>query len=229
MDNERTYMAVTLTFLGAAGTVTGSKYLLRTARASVLIDCGLFQGEKNLRELNWQPLPFRASQIDSVVLTHAHLDHVGYLPRIVRQGFKGPVWCSRATGELARIILEDSAKLQESLKGGQLQGIVKVAEEIRDKKKNLDQIRGSLDEMITMSDNLAKRITLLSREAKLLEIRVGGGGGGGAPSEPGAGGGEGGIPTETAVRKKLELSQEEEIEFRRQREELKKLIQRLWE
>ena len=106
-------MSVTLTFLGASGTVTGSKYLLKTERAAVLVDCGLYQGEKELRERNWQPLPFRASSIDSVVLTHAHLDHVGYLPRLVRQGFEGPVWCTRATGELARIILEDSAKLQE--------------------------------------------------------------------------------------------------------------------
>ena len=126
-----------------------------------------------------------------------------------------------------RSIKEDSGKLQESLKGGQLQGIVKVAEEVRDKKKTLDQIRTSLDEMITMSDNLAKRITLLSREAKLLEIRTGGEGGPALP--PGEGGGEGGIPTEAGVRKKLELSQEEEMEFRRKREELKKLIQRLWE
>jgi DNA repair exonuclease SbcCD ATPase subunit len=125
-----------------------------------------------------------------------------------------------------RSIKEDSGKLQESLKGGQLQGIVKVAEEIRDKKKTLDEIRNALDEMITMSDNLNKRVTLLSREAKLLEIRTGGGPGAGeAPG--GEGGGE--APTEEAVRQKLDLSESEEMEFRRKREELKKLIQRLWE
>lgn len=106
-------MSVTLSFLGAAGTVTGSKYLLETSKAKVLIDCGLYQGDKDLRERNWAPFPVKASSIDAVVLTHAHLDHVGYLPRVVRQGFHGPIYCSRATGELARIILEDSAKLQE--------------------------------------------------------------------------------------------------------------------
>jgi chromosome segregation ATPase len=125
-----------------------------------------------------------------------------------------------------RSIKEESGKLQESLKGGQLQGIVKVAEEIRDKKKTLDEIRNSLDEMITMSDNLNKRVTLLSREAKLLEIRTGGGAGE-APAGEGEGGG--GVSAEQAVRQKLELSESEEMEFRRKREELKKLIQRLWE
>ncbi|MFM7322018.1 MAG: MBL fold metallo-hydrolase RNA specificity domain-containing protein [Armatimonadota bacterium] len=106
-------MAVQLTFCGAAGTVTGSKYLLETARSRILIDCGLFQGYKELRERNWSEPPFRPSSIDAVVLTHAHTDHVGYLPRIVRKGFHGPVHASRATTELARIILEDGAKLQE--------------------------------------------------------------------------------------------------------------------
>ncbi|MFN7991865.1 MAG: hypothetical protein U0R44_06960 [Candidatus Micrarchaeia archaeon] len=126
-------------------------------------------------------------------------------------------------------IKSEAAKLQESLKGGQMQGIVKVAEEIRDKKKTLDEIRSSIEELVSMSDNLSKRITLLSREAKLLEIRTGGMGGapspgGGAPSE----GGGGGIG-EKAVRQQLELSREEELEFRKKREELKKLIQKLWE
>ncbi|HSB47324.1 MAG TPA: hypothetical protein VLD37_04865 [Candidatus Bilamarchaeum sp.] len=135
-----------------------------------------------------------------------------------------------------RSIKEDSGKLQESLKGGQLQGIVKVAEEIKDKKKTLDEIRGALEEMMTLSDNLSKRVTLLSREAKLLEIRTGGGPGApsapsypGGPSGPSEGGGGGGITSEQAVRQKLDLSQEEEMEFRRKREELKKLIQKLWE
>ena len=125
-----------------------------------------------------------------------------------------------------RSIKEDSGKLQESLKGGQLQGIVKVAEEIRDKKKTLDEIRNALDEMIAMSDNLNKRVTLLSREAKLLDIRTGGGAGE-TPSAGGEGGGD--VPTEQAVRQKLDLSESEEMEFRKKREELKKLIQRLWE
>ncbi len=138
-------------------------------------------------------------------------------------------------------IKSDSLKLQESMKGGSMQGIVKVAEEIRDKKKTLEEIRSSLDELSSMSDNLGKRINLLSRQAKLLEIRTGGGaggaagpaapaaGGGPAPSEGGAGEGGGGGITAAGVRNQLELSREEELEFRRKREELKKLIQKLWE
>ncbi len=132
----------------------------------------------------------------------------------------------------------DAQKLQESLKGGQVQDIVKVAEEIRDKKKTLEDIRASLEDLTTVSENLNKRVTLLSREAKLLEIRTGGMGGGqsgapGASSSGGGGGGEGdgggAAIEERGVRQKLELTREEEMEFRRKREELKKLIQRLWE
>src|SRR5580704_12474836 len=104
---------IRLSFHGAAETVTGSKYLLQAGGANVLVDCGLFQGLKDLRLRNWQPLPFPPSQVDSVVLTHAHIDHVGYLPRFVRDGFKGPVYCTPATAELAEIILLDSAKTQE--------------------------------------------------------------------------------------------------------------------
>ena len=123
---------------------------------------------------------------------------------------------------------DDAMKLQESLKGGQVQDILKVAEEIRGRKKALEDVRNSLDELTTISDNLNKRVTLLSREAKLLEIRTGTGGGGG--SGGGSAGGEGGDEAqEKMVRQKLELTEEEEMEFRRKREELKKLIQRLWE
>lgn len=102
-----------LTFLGAARTVTGSKHLLQAGAHRVLIDCGLFQGLKTLRERNWQALPVRATDLESVVLTHAHLDHVGYLPRLVSQGFKGRVFCTPGTAELARIVLADAAHLQE--------------------------------------------------------------------------------------------------------------------
>lgn len=102
-----------LTFYGAARTVTGSKYLLEADDARVLIDCGMFQGVKKLREKNWEPTPFDAKNLDAVVLTHAHLDHTGFLPRVVKEGFNRKVYCSEATGELAEIILFDSAKIQE--------------------------------------------------------------------------------------------------------------------
>jgi metallo-beta-lactamase family protein len=103
----------TLTFLGAARTVTGSKYLLETAGRRVLVDCGLFQGLKELRERNWQPLPVDAEHIDAVVFTHAHIDHTGYLPRLVSQGFKGRVFCTPGTAALCRIMLPDSGRLAE--------------------------------------------------------------------------------------------------------------------
>jgi len=102
-----------LTFLGAAGTVTGSKYLVEAGGKRLLVDCGLFQGEKELRERNWAPLPIEPRTMDWVVLTHAHIDHSGYLPRLVRDGFRGPIYANQATCELARILLADSAHLQE--------------------------------------------------------------------------------------------------------------------
>jgi len=102
-----------LTFLGAAGTVTGSKYLLDTGSHRVLVDCGLFQGLKELRLRNWQPLPIPAGEIDAVILTHAHLDHCGYLPRLVAQGFKGRIFCTAGTRDLCTLVLPDSAHIQE--------------------------------------------------------------------------------------------------------------------
>lgn len=106
-------MSLRLTFLGAAGTVTGSRYLLDTGAKRVLIDCGLFQGYKQLRLRNWSPPPVDPASIDAVVLTHAHLDHSGYIPRLVKEGFTGPVYCSASTFELCRILLPDSGHLQE--------------------------------------------------------------------------------------------------------------------
>ncbi|MEZ2414998.1 MBL fold metallo-hydrolase RNA specificity domain-containing protein [Muriicola sp. E247] len=100
-------------FLGAAGTVTGSKYLLDTGDRKVLIDCGLFQGIKELRLKNWEYPPVNVNDIDAILLTHGHLDHVGYLPRLVKQGFKGPIYGTYPTLDIARIILNDSAKIQE--------------------------------------------------------------------------------------------------------------------
>ena len=103
-----------ISFHGGAQTVTGSKFLLEADGAHVLIDCGLFQGLKKLRKRNWEPTSFDVKSLDGVVLTHAHLDHVGYLPRIVREGFEHRIFCTPATSKLAELILLDSAKIQES-------------------------------------------------------------------------------------------------------------------
>jgi len=103
----------TLEFLGAAGTVTGSRSLLIFQNTRVLIDCGLFQGSKESRQRNWEPFPVDPHLIECVLLTHAHLDHSGYLPRLVSHGFKGPIYCSEGTAELVKVLLLDSAKIQE--------------------------------------------------------------------------------------------------------------------
>jgi metallo-beta-lactamase family protein len=100
-----------LTFLGGVGTVTGSKFLVDAGRARVLLDCGLFQGARELRRRNWEPFPLPAREIDAVVLTHSHLDHCGYLPALARQGFAGRVFATGYTAELAEIVLRDSARL----------------------------------------------------------------------------------------------------------------------
>jgi metallo-beta-lactamase family protein len=102
-----------LTFLGGAGTVTGSKYLLEAEGARFLVDCGLFQGFKELRLRNWAPLPVSPNSIGAVILTHAHLDHSGYLPLLVKNGFSGPIYCTKATHELCAILLPDSGHLIE--------------------------------------------------------------------------------------------------------------------
>ncbi len=102
-----------LKFLGATGTVTGSKYLLTSDKYRVLIDCGLFQGLKQLRLKNWAQLPIKPADVNAVVLTHAHIDHTGYLPLFVKNGFSGKVYCTEATRDLCKILLPDSAHLQE--------------------------------------------------------------------------------------------------------------------
>src|ERR1700720_1526535 len=102
-----------LTFLGAAGTVTGSKYLVEAEGKRLLVDCGLFQGLKELRLRNWNALPEKPASFDWCMLTHAHLDHTGYLPRLVRDGFRGPIFTDAAPIELGKILLPDSAHLQE--------------------------------------------------------------------------------------------------------------------
>ncbi|MGT2503171.1 MBL fold metallo-hydrolase [Bradyrhizobium guangxiense] len=102
-----------LSFLGGAGTVTGSKYLLENADHRLLIDCGLFQGLKELRLRNWARFPVDPARINAVLLTHAHLDHTGYLPLLIEKGFGGPVFCSAATADLCAVLLPDSGYLQE--------------------------------------------------------------------------------------------------------------------
>ena len=109
----RAHIMTKLTFLGAARTVTGSKYLLEAGGHKILIDCGLFQGLKELRLRNWEPLPIDPSDLSAAVLTHAHLDHTGYLPRLVADGYHGRVFCTPGTADLCRLVLPDSARLQE--------------------------------------------------------------------------------------------------------------------
>jgi metallo-beta-lactamase family protein len=104
-----------LTFVGAAGTVTGSKHLLTVNGKHVFIDCGLFQGAKDIVSLNSVPLPVEAKDVDAVIVTHGHIDHVGYLPKLVRDGFRGPIYATPATRALMRIVLEDAANLQAHL------------------------------------------------------------------------------------------------------------------
>lgn len=103
----------TLTFLGAVGTVTGSKYLLKVNDTQILIDCGMYQGRRELRRRNWEDPPYNPKDIDAVVLTHAHIDHTGYLPRLVKLGFRGDIFTTRPTSELAKIMLLDTAHIQE--------------------------------------------------------------------------------------------------------------------
>lgn len=106
-------MRVKITFLGATRTVTGSKYLIEHNNKKILIDCGLFQGRKELRLRNWEKFPVKPASIDAIILTHAHLDHSGYIPLLVKQGFKGKIYCSEATFDLCKILLTDSGFIQE--------------------------------------------------------------------------------------------------------------------
>ena len=106
-------MTPSLTFLGAAGTVTGAKFFLEVDEARVLLECGMFQGLRQLRERNWQPPPFAPRSLQAILLSHAHIDHSGYLPRVVREGFQGPIFCSPGTADLLTVMLPDAAHLQE--------------------------------------------------------------------------------------------------------------------
>ncbi|MEZ5163247.1 MAG: MBL fold metallo-hydrolase [Fimbriimonadaceae bacterium] len=106
-------MATSITFHGAAGTVTGSRHLLEIEGKKVLVDCGLFQGPRHIREKNWEPFPVEPHEIDAIILTHAHTDHIGFLPRLVKLGYRGPVYATRGTIGLCRVSLPDSGRLQE--------------------------------------------------------------------------------------------------------------------
>ena len=106
-------MNTELKILGAAGTVTGSRFLLQNNERKYLIDCGLFQGRWEFKKRNWEPFPVPPNEIDGVIITHAHIDHTGYLPRLVKEGFNGPIYATNATVELMKILLMDSAHLQE--------------------------------------------------------------------------------------------------------------------
>lgn len=151
-------------FLGAAGTVTGSKYLVSYNGYNLMVDCGLFQGLKNLRELNRMDLPFPPSEIDCVILTHGHLDHVGYLPRLVNQGFKGSIYCTYPTGDLVEIILNDSAKIQEEhAEHANKMGFSKHSPalplySLKDVQKTLPLLRGEkLDDFISINEKIRFR------------------------------------------------------------------------
>ncbi len=115
--NKTKKMQVRVKFLGGAGTVTGSRFLLEVGNIKILVDCGLFQGLKDYRLRNWDKFPISPEELDMVVLTHAHIDHSGYLPKLVKEGFNGPIYCSTPTAELVKILLLDAGKLQEEEAG----------------------------------------------------------------------------------------------------------------
>lgn len=152
---------VSLKFLGASGTVTGSKFYLETPELNIMIDCGMFQGLKELREKNWEPLPIDTSKIDVVLLTHGHLDHTGYLPRLVKEGFKGSIIGSYPTLSVAQIILLDSAKIQEEqAKKANEEGYSKHPKalpfyDLKEAQRTIDLFSGrQKDEWVQLSDNI---------------------------------------------------------------------------
>jgi len=150
-----------LTFLGGGGIVTGTKHLLDLGNQLILVDGGLFQGLKDLRERNWRPLPIAASAIHALVLTHAHLDHCGYIPRLVAQGFRGRVFCTPGTQDLCTLVLPDSAKIQE--------------EDARDaNKQGYTKHKPALP--LYTSDDAARALTLLQPVGYYRPVPIGSGG-----------------------------------------------------
>ncbi|MCE3278631.1 MAG: RNA-metabolising metallo-beta-lactamase [Bacteroidetes bacterium] len=168
-------------FLGAAGTVTGSKYLIETGNKNILVDCGLFQGLKELRLLNWTSISFPVSKIDKVLLTHGHLDHVGYLPRLVSEGFTGEIWGTDPTLEIARIILEDSAQIQEedaeraNAEGYSKHNPAKPLYDTKDVKKTLPRFRAQpADKWIEIDTEIYCRFKYNSHiiGATFIELKI---------------------------------------------------------
>jgi len=173
---------IKIQFLGAAGTVTGSKYLIQTKDKTILVDCGMFQGLKKLRLLNWEKFPINTSNIDIVLLTHGHLDHVGYLPKLVNEGFSGPIWGTSPTLEIAKIILQDSAKIQEedaaraNAKGYTKHKPAKPLYDLHDVEKTLPYFSPKpLDKWIEIGDEISCRFRYNSHilGATFIELKIG--------------------------------------------------------
>ncbi|HSH67013.1 MAG TPA: MBL fold metallo-hydrolase [Bacteroidia bacterium] len=173
---------IKIQFLGAVETVTGSKYLIQANDKNILVDCGMFQGLKKLRLLNWEPLPFNVSTIDIVLLTHGHLDHTGYLPRLVKAGFAGPIWGTAPTLEIAKIILEDSAKIQEedaaraNAKGYSKHKPAQPLYDLKDVEKTLPHFNPQpLDKWIKISEGISCRFKYNSHiiGATFIELKIG--------------------------------------------------------
>ncbi len=170
-------------FLGAAGTVTGSKYLIEVFEKKIMVDCGLFQGLKKLRKLNWSYLPIDITTIDAVLLTHAHLDHTGYLPRLVKSGFKGKIYGTAPTLDIAEIILRDSAKIQEeeaaqaNEKGYAKHRPAKPLYDLRDVDRTLIRFEEvPLNQWLSLSKDIKVRYQYIGHilGATFIEIDVGG-------------------------------------------------------
>jgi metallo-beta-lactamase family protein len=173
---------IQIQFLGAAGTVTGSKYLIKTPTKNILVDCGLFQGLKELRELNWKTPSVDVKSIDHVLLTHGHLDHCGYLPKLVNEGFAGTIFGTAPTLEIVKIILEDSAQIQEEdAERANSQGFskhkpAKPLYDTLDVKKTLPLFRQQpLDEWIEIDSNVHCRFKYNAHiiGATFIELKVG--------------------------------------------------------
>ncbi len=174
-------MTIDLTFYGATATVTGSKALVEVGGKRLLVDCGLFQGFKTLRERNWEPLPFDPANLDAVLLTHAHIDHSGALPLLMRQGFEGRIWTTAASAELCNILLQDTAHLQEeearfrNRHGATKHDPAEPLYTVQDAKHALDHMHAvGRDGLLQLGDGVEVQFTpaghILGASSVLLEI-----------------------------------------------------------